>query len=85
MNAHPYQPELPEKRPDHLSDRLDLLMERLRIQSIIQRLRKRHGEDHALKIIQQAVELEFGLNKQHEQTQQTRVGNTHRSQHLDSN
>ena len=67
------------------SDRLDLLMERLRIQSIIQRLKKRHGEDHALKIIQQAIELEFGLNKQHEQTQQTRVGNTHRSPHLDSN
>lgn len=67
------------------SDRLDVLMERLRIQSIIQRLRKRHGEDVALRIIQQAVELEFGLNKPDEQTQQTCDPITYQSRKQNSN
>ena len=38
-----------------------LLMERLRIQSIIQRLRKEHGDDVTLDLIRHALELELRL------------------------
>jgi hypothetical protein len=38
-----------------------LLMERLRIQSIIQRLRKEHGDDITLDLIRHALELELRL------------------------
>ena len=38
-----------------------LLMERLRIQSIIQRLRKEHGDQVTLDLIRQALELELRL------------------------
>ena len=36
-------------------------MERLRIQSIIQRLRKEHGDDVTLDLIRHALELELRL------------------------
>ena len=38
-----------------------LLLERLRIQSIIQRLRREHGDDITLDLIRQALELELRL------------------------
>ena len=38
---------------------LNKLMERLRIQSIIQRLARTHGRDTALEVIYQAIALEF--------------------------
>ena len=38
-----------------------LLLERLRIQSIIQRLRREHGDDICLDLIRQALELELRL------------------------
>jgi hypothetical protein len=38
-----------------------LLMERLRLQSIIQRLRKEHGDDITLDLIRHALELELRL------------------------
>jgi len=38
---------------------LDKLMERLRIQSIIQRLVRTHGREAALEVILQAIALEF--------------------------
>ena len=36
-----------------------LLMERLRLQSIIQRLRREHGDDVCLDLLRQALELEM--------------------------
>jgi hypothetical protein len=38
-----------------------LLIERLRIQSIIQRLRREHGDDVTLDLIRHALELELRL------------------------
>jgi len=38
-----------------------LLMERLRLQSIIQRLRREHGDDVCLDLLRQAIELEMRL------------------------
>jgi hypothetical protein len=38
-----------------------LLLERLRLQSIIQRLRREHGDDITLDLIRQALELELRL------------------------
>ena len=38
-----------------------LLMERLRLQSIIQRLRREHGDDVCLDLLRQAIELEMQL------------------------
>lgn len=38
---------------------LDKLMERLRIQSIIQRLIRTHGRAAALEVVLRAIELEF--------------------------
>lgn len=38
-----------------------LLLERLRIQSIIQRLRREHGDDITLDLLRQALELELRL------------------------
>lgn len=38
-----------------------LLLDRLRIQSIIQRLRREYGDDQALDLIRQALELELKL------------------------
>ena len=38
-----------------------LLLERLRIQSIIQRLRREHGDQICLDLIRQALELELRL------------------------
>ena len=38
-----------------------LLLDRLRIQSIIQRLRHKHGDDVCLDLIRQALELELRL------------------------
>ena len=40
-----------------------LLLERLRIQSIIQRLRREHGDDICLDLIRQALELELRLGQ----------------------
>ena len=37
------------------------LMERLRIQSIVQRLRRCYGDDQALDIVREALEKELGL------------------------
>jgi hypothetical protein len=36
-------------------------MERLRIQSIVQRLRRCYGDDQALDIVREALEKELGL------------------------
>ena len=38
-----------------------LLLDRLRIQSIIQRLRREHGDDVCLDLLRQALELELRL------------------------
>jgi hypothetical protein len=38
---------------------MPLLMERLRVQGLIQRLRREHGDDAALAIVQRAFELEL--------------------------
>jgi hypothetical protein len=38
-----------------------LLLERLRIQSIIKRLRREHGDAVALDLLRHALELELGL------------------------
>jgi hypothetical protein len=40
-----------------------LLLERLRIQSIIQRLRREHGDDITLDLIRHALELELRLGQ----------------------
>jgi len=40
-----------------------LLLERLRIQSIIKRLRREHGDDIAMDILRHALELELGLRQ----------------------
>jgi hypothetical protein len=40
-----------------------LLLERLRIQSIIQRLRREHGDDITLELIRHALELELRLGQ----------------------
>jgi len=58
---------------------LNQLLERLRIQSIVQRLKRDHGADLALQVLQQAVEIEFGLNTSYEQTKQTRITKQHQS------
>jgi hypothetical protein len=38
---------------------MPLLMERLRVQGLIQRLRREHGDEAALEIVQRAFELEL--------------------------
>jgi len=55
------------------SVRIQILMERLRIQSIIQRLIKAQGREQALDTVSMALELEFPelLNK-HNESQKTR-------------
>ena len=58
---------------------LNQLLERLRIQSIVQRLKRDHGADLALQVLQQAVEIEFGLNTSYDQTKQTRITKQHKS------
>jgi hypothetical protein len=58
---------------------LNQLLERLRIQSIVQRLKRDHGSELALQVLQQAVEIEFGLNTRYEQTKQTRITKQHKS------
>ena len=59
---------------------ISTLMERLRIQSIIQRLKRSIGEQAALDVVLSATELEFRdtINKTNEQTQRTRITNASR-------
>jgi hypothetical protein len=40
-----------------------LLLDRLRIQSIIQRLRREHGDQVCLDLLRQALELEMRLHQ----------------------
>lgn len=52
---------------------LNRLMERLRLQSIIQRLKRSYGDSAALAVLEEAIALEFRLNTTNEQTKQTRI------------
>lgn len=60
--------------------RIQTLMERLRIQSIIQRLIQAHGAESALEIVMTAVEFEFRntgvLNKHNEATPKRNMPHT---------
>ena len=53
------------------TQRIQTLMERLRIQSILQRLIRTQGRDSALDVVLQAIDLEFPehISKTHENRQ----------------
>jgi hypothetical protein len=57
--------------------RINTLMDRLRIQSILQRLIKTQGRDQALKTVLEAIDLEFPhkLNTRNETTSTRNTAN----------
>ena len=56
------------------------LLERLRIQSILQRLIKAQGREQALDVVLEAIRLEFPDQvSKHNETQKTRNHKTHTS------